>query len=425
MKNRRWYLSIFTLILATLTQSSLFAGGVDLTLLHGSRYIYLGGHHVSLGGDAYGVYYNPANMTSVKQLTIAANSTNLVYNLGAPIGAANAQRKSEISWAPFFYLGGVYPLNDRVSFGLAVFPVAAQGGKYKSVNYGPLFTDKEYSNRLLRVELSPAFAVKLMDHFSIGAAWRLGYTQYDKKVGSFGTAGSGYADAVFLDSSLNSWDARGLKIGAFLDDLNGLSMGLTYRTENPLKLDGNTKVYSALAPTGTDSPTTQEITIPQQIQFGISYEWIPDTFMTVFDYDYTINSVLKEDAPIVTGLPATSTATPLNYRDGHTFHLGAEYTFHLKAKAKLRAGLGLAIDTAVSRDSDPNPVLSPADTYVGYAAGAQYDSGNHTVGLGAAFGTKSAQTDTTEINPALATKAFPGKYSGKDVTIGIDYQFRY
>jgi len=408
-----------------LSFSSAQAGGVDLTLLHGSRYIYLGGHHVSLGGDAYGVFYNPANMTSVKSPTFVANSTNLIFNQGGPIGADNAQRKSEISWGPFFYLGGVYPLNDRVAFGLAAFPVAAQGGKYKGVDYGPLFTDKDYYIRMMRLEISPAVAFKLMDHVSFGAAWKIGYTQFDKRVGTFGTAALTNLDATYATSSLSTWDAKGLKVGLFVDDINGLSAGLTYRTENPLTLEGNTKLYTALAATGTDFDTKQNLTIPQQIQFGLSYEWVPDTFMTAFTYDYTISSVLKDDAPVLAGIPAAATNTPLNYRDGHTFHMGAEYTFHLGGKSKLRTGVGIAIDTAVSRDSHPSPILSPADTYVGYAAGAQYDTGKHVIGLGASSGTKSANTSAAELNPAMATKAFAGKYEAVDLTFGVDYQFRY
>lgn len=410
---------------ASLIATQAMASGVDLNLIHGSRYIYLGGHQVALGGDAYTLFYNPGAMMSLDRPTFAVNSMNLLYQYEAPIGADNAQRKSTLGYGPYFYLGAVYPINNRVTVGLAFFPTASQGGKFSDVTYGP-FAGLEYSNRLFRLEVAPTVAVRLMEHLSVGLSWKIGYTQYDKKVGSFGTPAIGKLDATYLDSSVNTWDAKGAKIGAYVDNLNGLTVGLTYRFENPLTLSGTTKITNGLAPTGVDASTEQDVTLPAQLQFGIAYEWIPDTFMTAFNYDFTMNSTFVNDAPVITGLPAAATSTPLKWKDGHTFHFGAEYTFHPGAKNKIRTGAGIVYDRAVTRAANPNPVLTPANAYIGYSIGGQYEWADaHKLGLALNYGQYDKSTSAAELNPALANKVFAGKYGLTVYVVSVDYQLSY
>lgn len=413
--------------------SSVNAGGLDATFLHGSRNNAMGGHHVALTGDAFGPYLNPGNMTALDRPMVALSNTNLLFQNEAPIGSANAQRKSVMGFGPYFYTGGVYPLNDRIAFGLAVFTTQSQGGTFKGVDYGPVMTDKEYSNLLFRIEISPAVAVKLEDHFSVGAAWKIGYTRYDKKVGTFNGVNS-----VFMDSSVTNWDAKGLKLGALFDSLKGLKIGLTYRFENPIEFDGKTDIYTSLnpnTPTYDDVDTTQKITLPQQIQVGLTYEWIPDRFMTAFSYEYTMNEVIEADAPVfdsafVAANPlfaAANISNPLHYRNGHTLHGGAEYTFHLHAQNKLRLGAGLAYDRAVTRSSNPNPVIPPSESYLGGTLGLTYEMLHHIFGMSLAYGRYSDNTSAAELDPELQLKktAFPGKYGIETFNVAWDYQYRF
>src|SRR4051812_2731737 len=76
--------------------TGVLAGGLDLEFYYGSRYIYLGGNQVAISRDAYAPFYNPAAMTAVDRPTIAINSTTLIDQFTAPIGAANQLRKSEV-----------------------------------------------------------------------------------------------------------------------------------------------------------------------------------------------------------------------------------------------------------------------------------------------------------------------------------------
>jgi long-subunit fatty acid transport protein len=419
------------LLLATLTlliPFQTFASGLDLNFLYGMRYVALGGHHVALGGDAYGPFYNPAQMISVDRTQFAFSSLGLLFQYDAPIGADNQQRKSENQLAPFFYLGGVHPLSERIRFGWAVYPTAAQGGKFKDVDYGSM-TGLEYSNRLVRIEAAPSLAVRLMEHLSVGASWKLAYTQFDKKVGTF----QSQLGASYLDSSLNTWDVKNFKFGVYVDNIPGLTIGATYRLPNSITLDGNGNLRFE-DPNGAaflglqqqaDYRTEQDITIPGQLQLGFVYEWIPERFLTAFTYEYTQNSVLDADEPRVGFIAPALTKTPLNWKDGHTYHGGMEYTFHLARADKLRTGVGIVFDRAITRNSEPNPVLAPSNHYIGYTMGAQYDWDRHVLGAAFAFGSYSDTTTTAELNSDLTGKVFAGKYGLNTLTFGVDYQFRY
>jgi long-subunit fatty acid transport protein len=177
---------------------STLASGLDLDLLYGSRYVALSGNHVTLTGDAYGPFYNPATMSFTTQRQLALDFSPLIFTNEAPMNTANNQRTSNINFGPLFYIGSVHPLANNFTFGWGLYPTAMQGGKFENVDYGNGLSNKNYSNKLVRIELAPALGIKLSDFWSIGASWRLAYTQYDKVAGTFASA----SGSTFIDGSL-------------------------------------------------------------------------------------------------------------------------------------------------------------------------------------------------------------------------------
>lgn len=410
--------SILTLVLSSV-YSIVSASGLDLTLLYGSRYVALGGTQVSLSGDAYGPFYNPATMTGVNRFALALDSSNLVTQYEAPIGGT--ARDSDIGWGPLFYVGSVYRLSDQIVFGIGIYPTALQGGKFSHVAYGTgNLADKESSNRLVRIEFAPSVAVKMAEHFSLGASYRFGYTRYEKAGGIF--------TAVHLDSTLSNWDAKGFKAGAFLNDWHGFSAGLTYRIRTDLQLDGNTTLTS---PTATvDFSSTQQISIPAQLQVGVTYEWIPKKFLSVICYEYTWNDMIVNDTTTSPGIGAVlgtgsdDVTTPLHYKNGHTLHVGTEYVFELSKDNNLRTGVGLGYDKAVTREGKPVPALAPAADYYGGAIGAQWEQKTHTYGVAFNYGQYSSTSSSIDADVIPGT-VFPGKYSLKSFLAVLDYQWKF
>jgi len=407
---------VFLLMVLSSLGSELFANGLDLGLSYGSRYVNMGGNQVSLANDAYAPFYNPAGMMGLEGASFAADLSSLILSYEAPIGGANAQRTSDISVNPLFYFGGAKKLNEWIALGIGFYPTALQGATFSHVNYGAGLRDKEFSDRLVRLELSPSLALKVIDPISVGVSWRLGYTRYDKSGGAFGVPGQ----ALYLASSVSAWDAKGVKLGAFLNNWNGLSAAMTYRFEIDTQLQGQTDVDGGAG--AAPASTTQNVKLPAQFQAGISYEWIPKKLTTALGYEYTISNVIEADRPVIQGLPPAATATPLHWKNGHTVHVGGEYVFDLGATRKLRTGLGFCWDKGVTRNTEPSPVVAPAADYYGYSAGAQFEQGSNTYGLGLNYGQYAARTAALDYPSA---SIFPGKYSLKILLAVLDYQFRF
>lgn len=440
MKNIKIWLSGLSFFVFSTITLQVFASGVDLDLLYGSRYVGLGGNHVTLVDDAYGPFYNPAAMSFTTRRQMAIDFSPLVFTYEAPLTSANNQRTSDVNLGPLFYVGSTHPLSENFTFGWALYPTALQGGKFSNVDYGNGITNKEYSNKLVRIELAPALSIKVTDNLSFGAAWKLAYTQYDKKVGAFSSAvGSSY-----IDNSLSSYDAKGFKFGFLLNDFEGFSAGLTYRPGIGLDLEGDSDVTAVLPttvsgiPAGTYTgvlPTEQTINLPAQLQAGLQYEWLPKRFMTIFTFEWTQNSSLDADAPIMTApnailgglFSASNTRTRLDYKDGMAFHFGGEYTFHLAHGDKIRSQLGYVYDRASARRGAPNPVLAPSNAYNGYAIGSQYDWGSQVIGLALNYGQYHTNISASEIDTSLSAKnvALPGKYELKVFFASLDYQYRF
>ncbi len=409
---------LFLLVVSFSLPLTVRASGIDLTLYYGSRYVSLGGQQISLATDAYSPFYNPAAMAFSDGNSVAVNSTNLLYQFEAPVGANNAQRTSQLHHAPLFYLGSIYELNKHISVGLGVYPTALQSAVFSPVDYGTI-TGREWSLLLLRIEIAPSLSFKFNDHIAVGLSYRPGFTQYDSQQGTFGAP----TVASLLDSSNNGWDAKGFKLGAHIADVNGFSFGVTYRPEIVHTLEGQTALTTALGTTVYDSK--REIHIPAQLQLGLHYQWTPE-FLTALTYEYTASETIKTNGLKIPALNALSipTESQLAWEDGHAVHLGAEYAFKLAEARRIRLGGGIVIDSAVTQHGKPAPGIAPASAYIGYALGAQYKCKAHEVGM--AFNYEQYQHHTTTVDSDVNSAAiFTGKYSLYVVTLLADYQFHF
>jgi long-subunit fatty acid transport protein len=398
------------------------ASGLDSTLIYGSRQVGLGGQQIAISTDAYAPFYNPAALMGIKKASLVFGTSPLFVKYEAPIGLLSEKRKSELTIAPLFYGGAAYRLSDRIVFGFGFYPTALQGGKFKNVDYSDDLTNKTFELALYRFELAPSLSAQLSDHFSLGASWRIGYTKIKTNAGVFaGPAGA------FVSSTLTSWDFKGFKFGAHLNDYEGFNAGLTLRLETELQLTGKTSIEDdglnllGGAARLDNIPTSLVLPIPAQIQAGLSYEWIRDRFLTALTWEYTFNSAVKRLTRFNRANSGVIADVETNWRNSNTLHLGAEYTFALADSRKLRTGAGLAWDQATTRRNLPNPVGPPANHYFGGSLGAQYLWGKHIVGIAGNYGSYSKRANSVPAGNAV----FTGKYQLTAYQVVADYQINF
>jgi len=408
----------------SMISGSSFASGLDLIMYYGTRSTGLGGAALATATDGYAPFYNPAAMTKIEKAATAINFVPLFNRYKAPMGANNAQKTGDWVFGPLFYVGGAYKLGDRWAVGLAAYPTALQGGKYSGQNFG-LVTDKDVSVSLARIVIGPSIAFKVNDYFSLGASYNIAYNEYKKETGVSNPLNP--PTSFHLSSKVKQWDFKGAKVSAHFGKYKGLSGAIAYRIPVKLKMKGSTTVTTALGPTKFD--TTQSLTLPGQFEASIAYEWVPDTFLTHFAYQYTFNSVLKKDEAILKGssalgFQADRVSRKLGYKDGQTFHGGAEYTFHPENGDRFRVGAGAGVDLTFTTESLASPVLQPANVGVIYGLGASWLRGPHEFGLGATFYDNNKKVDTLDAS-INQSQSYTGKYTGQTVTGVFDYQWKF
>jgi long-subunit fatty acid transport protein len=400
----------------------LSASGLDSTLIYGSRQVGLGGQQISISTDAYAPFYNPAALAGIENHSLAFGTSPLFVSYEAPIGLSSEQRKSELTIAPLFYGGAAYRLNERVILGLGFYPTALQGGKFKNVDYSDDLQNKTLELALYRFELSPSAALSFSEHVSAGVSWRIGYTKIKSKAGVFaGPAGA------FLSSDLSKWDFKGLKLGLHLNDFHGFNAGLTFRLKNEINFKGDTTIEDdglgllGGLPKVENIPTSLKLPIPAQFQAGISYEWIPETFLTAFTWEFTWNSVVNRLTRLNRDTGAVIADVETSWKNANTIHLGAEYSFALAHARKIRTSAGFAWDQVTTRAHLPNPVGPPANHYYGGSLGVQYLWGQHIVGLAGNYGAYSRRSTAVPAGNAV----FPGKYKLTAYQVVADYQISF
>src|SRR5690606_25690281 len=123
-------------------------------------------------------------------------------------------------------------------------------------------------------------------------------------------------------------------------------------------------------------------------------------------------------------LPSDVVGLPLNWKDGHSVHLGGSYKFAMAEGRHLRALFGATYDRGVTRPGKPVPGTGPAGDYYGGSLGAQYNWGSHTAGLAASYGQMSHKTTAVDADVAPGI-VFPGNYSLKILLMTADYEFKF
>ncbi len=412
----------------SLVSSASFASGLDLMIYYGSRATGLGGAALATSTDAYAPFYNPAAMTKIEKGVAAVNFVPLFNRYEAPMGANNAQKKGDWYFGPLFYMGGAYKIADRWALGLGIYPTALQGGRFNHQNYG-LVTDKAFAVELVRLIIGPSVAFKVNEYISLGASYHIGYNQYKKQVGVNNPLAP--AASFHLSSKVSAWDFKGAKVSAHFGKYKGLSGALAYRIPVKLKMKGSSTVTTALGPSTFD--TTQSITMPGQFEASVAYEWVPDTFLTHFAYQYTFNSVLKKDEATMTGSAALGftgdrVTRKLGYKDGQTIHMGAEYTFHPSDRDRIRVGTGAGIDLTFTTENLSSPVLQPANVGVIYGFGTSWTRGNHEFGLAGNYYENTKRVNS--LDPSIdgsngSQQSYQGKYTGQTITGVLDYQMKF
>jgi long-chain fatty acid transport protein len=322
-------------LVCTFLISGVYAGGYQVGL-HGQKQIGMGLIGTSLSLDASAMFYNPGGLSFMKpSYSFAAGIS--------PIRSFTVFRKNEPStyktvtenpWGTPFYFYGAARITDRLSAGLAI-----------NTPYGnSLSWGKEWDGRFLIQDLSlkaifyqPTVSFKINDWLGIGAGFVFATGDFDltKALPTTGADGEG---SVNLNGST---EAMGFNAGVMLKPVEGLSIGIDYRSEINMEVSGADAKFTVPASLAGNFPANNKFSttlpLPANLDFGISYD-VSEKLMIGLSLNYVFWSVY--DSLIFdfeTNTPALpDSKNPRLYEDKLIVRVGGEYK--VTDKLAIRAG---------------------------------------------------------------------------------------
>ena len=240
----------------------------------------LGGAAIGRAVDASANFYNPATLTDF---------TNTVVTTGVMTEHPRARMKVRDGKAeamdpgcfclPAFHL--VQPLPWDFAFGLGVMPEYGLGSAY---GHHWSLANNTTDTTVMSATVNPNLAYQITDDWSIGAGLRFLYFDFDQHsrpvVGADPRSGYVYRFRNHLQGD-NDMEDFGWQIGTKYDLTEHLSVGLVYKSETKVDVEGTTRnraydVPMADAAHASSGFAKTELDLPQSITGGFNWD-IVDT----------------------------------------------------------------------------------------------------------------------------------------------------
>jgi len=322
-------------ILCAVFFSGANAGGYQVGL-HGQKQIGMGLIGTSLSLDASSMFYNPGGLSFMNpKYSFSAGVSPIrsltIYRKNAP-STYTAMTDNPLG-TPFYFYGAA-KITDKLSAGLAINTPYGNG-----LSWG-----KTWDGRYLIQDLSlraiffqPTVSYKINDWIGIGAGfvYATGKFELSKALPVTGADGEG---SVKLDGSTAE---MGYNVGIMLKPMDGLSIGIDYRSKIDMAVEGADAKFSVPASLSSNFPADNKFSttlpLPANLDFGVSYQVneklmlglsLNYVFWSVYDsliFDFEINTPALPDS-----------RNPRLYEDKLIVRLGGEYK--INDKFFVRAG---------------------------------------------------------------------------------------
>lgn len=323
------------LVLASVMMPLLASFGAGFGLYEASaRGNALGGALVGSTKDASAVYYNPANMTEVTNVSVMVGGTMVwLYSDVAVDGRSQKNMNPGLFCIPNFYV--TTPVWGDLFFGLGVYCENGLGTQYG--DRWALAGDT-VKTTLEQFTLNPNLAYKVADWWSVAAGLKLSYIYfYNKKHPNWGLQG------YDLRSTLEGDDfSMGYNFGTTFRlfesaDYGRLNLGVVYRSQIKHKIEGDFDISGRIGPYSytqlggqSHSDASAKLTLPQSLTAGLNWDSPGDDWHVGFATTWTEWRCVDEigfriPARKPMGGGASSYDLPLGWDNVWRFSVGVEY----------------------------------------------------------------------------------------------------
>jgi len=391
--------------------------------------------------DASTVYFNPAGMSRLHGSHLSGGLQIIDLNTdfkgsaeyantgapppfgldGVPIDGREKFNIDTTEAVPSGYISHQY--SDKVWFGMGVNAPFGLKTEYKKNWVGRYHAIK---SELLTININPAMAFKLNDNVTFGFGLSAMYADGEltnKADGGLALAlagaGAPGSDDGFVKLTGDDW-GYGFNAGVLLEPTQNTRIGLHYRSEIDLTLDGHVKVsgfdHPALAAENGKQKGKLDITLPDTVSVSGNYK-LNSRWALMADVTWTQWSDVDE---LVTKLQDGSRSVSVwDYDDSWRYAIGAEFT--PSRTWTFRSGVALD-ETPVPNDNLRSPRVPDNDrTWV--TLGMTY---RHTPNLSFDFGYAHIFVDDPKLknvsdnhDPATSDQGFHSLSGEYDASVDI------
>lgn len=307
--------------------------------------------------DAGFMVYNPAAIGNIDgtQFVGSLSYIDASFDLqdsqassifGVPYSSNASGEGGESAWVPAFAVKT--QLSERIDLGLAIYSPYGLSTKYDEDWIGRYHG---VETELKTIDIQPTLNYRFSDRLSIAAGLRAEYADATLSnaidLGSQANPALGGQHDGFAEVTGDDW-GYGYTLGALFQATERTRLGIGYRSEIDIKLDGEAE-FSADTPVGqavlagaqatgqlTDGGGSAELTTPANLNFGV-YHQLTDRLAVMANAEWTEWSSFDE-LVVEFDDNTPNSVTEENWDDTWAFSVGANYA--LNDRWLLRAGLG-------------------------------------------------------------------------------------
>jgi len=337
------------------------------------------------------IFFNPALMNKLDGTQVEIGTTLLfpTRKFKSDETVRTCETKYDVFYPSTLYL--THQFNATVSAGLGFFNPFGLG-----TNWGETWEGRYIAtnSEMKTYNINPAFSIKVLPRMYLAAGLDILYL--DATLESKINLGSDIQQKFTGDGT-----GIGYNVGLLYDITDDISLGVAYRSEIKVNVDGRGKFNPQIPGFLENSSGEADITMPQQLFAGMSYKgferWILEAGLRWEDWSCFKQLKVKFDS----GMQAPP--QPRRWNDTFAYNIGAQYQYN--EIVTLRAGYLYGKNPVP--DSTFDPSIPDSDTHL-FAAGTGLNFGKCTVDLAYAY---QLQEDRKKKNTIGSSNPANGKYS--------------
>lgn len=323
-------LTLFVFLFAILSWAT-YAGGYQVRL-QGQKQTGMGliGSPFALGASS--IFYNPGGLSMMNtKWSFSAGVSGIMANALFQKDATNYQARTDNPTGTPFYFYGAAMITDKLSVGLGVYTPFGSSAKWND-DWAGRYLIQNIS--LMAVYIQPTIGYKFNDKISVGAGFVYAYgdVEFQRAVP--------YNDDSYV--KLNGTTSNiGFNVGLMVKPVERLSLGIDYRSQIIMKMEGGDAVFNIPQSIATTIPENNkfdaELPMPANLDFGVSYDF-SEKLTLAFEVNYVFWSVYENlEFSFEEKNELLGSVSPREYQNTLITRLGGQYA--LNDMFSFRAGV--------------------------------------------------------------------------------------